>query len=65
MDSTNNFNNAINDRLRKSNTALGILEGELLGELGINIKIRLMSTGALISSILLYSFHIVPISKIV
>ena len=63
MDSTNNVNNAINDRLQKPNAAQEILKRKLLGGLKISTKLRLMLFGPLIFSILLYSLHIIPICK--
>ena len=46
---------------KKSNTAWEMIKGKLLGKQSINIKLRLMLLESLISSILLYSLHIVPI----
>ena len=61
MDDTNNINNAITDRIQKSNKAWKLLKGKLLGKTAINIKLGLMLCGSLITSILLYSLHIIPI----
>ena len=63
MDSTNNSNNAINDRLRKSTISRKLLKGKIPWELGINTKLRLILFDSLISIVLLYSLHIVPICK--
>ena len=62
MDSANNIYNAIDDRVRKSNTSCEMLKGELLGKQSVNIKLRLTLSESLISSILLYSLNIIPIS---
>ena len=61
MGATNNINNSIEDRIQKSNKAWEMIKGELLGKNSVNIKLRLMLSESLISSILLYSLHIIPI----
>ena len=61
MDDTNNINNAITDRIQKCNKAWELIKGKPIGGTGINIKLRLMLFGSLITGIPLYSLHIIPI----
>ena len=56
-------NDEINDRIQKANAARGAIKGKSLGVYGINPAIRIMLFYALVTSILLYGLHIIPIRK--
>ena len=63
MSTSNNLNDAITDRLKKANVAWNLTRKHLLGITDININLRILLFESLVTSILTYSLHILPISK--
>ena len=59
----NNLNEAVDDRIQKANDAWDNIRNSVITENNVNKKLRLMIFESLITSILLYSLHIIPMSK--
>ena len=63
MNTTNNLNEAVDDRIQKANAAWHNIRNSVITDKSVNKKLRLMLFESLITSILLYSLHIIPTNK--
>ena len=63
MNTNNNLNEAVEDRLKKANAAWNNIRNSVITDEEISKKLRFMLFESLITSILLYSLHIIPMGK--
>ena len=63
MNTDNNMNEAIQDRLLKSNNARVGIKNPYIANKEIDTRLRLTLYDTIIGSILLYSMHITPLNK--
>ena len=63
MNTTNNLNEAVEDRIQKAKAAWRYIRNSIITNKNISKKLRLMLFDSLITSILLYSLHIIPMNK--
>ena len=63
MNTNNNLKEAVGDRVQKANYAWRNIRNSVITDKNVNKELRLMLFESLITSILLYSLHIIHMNK--